>query len=987
MTNPNVYTMPSGVPFLPALAAGLKDRLGETLNDALILLPTRRAVRQLGEAFVGGDGASLLPRMRTLADIDPEEPPFEPGYLTGLVRPSMAPSQRRFELARIVSHYHSAITDLPLDPAGMLALADPLIAILDDAALEEVTLADLSKLKEIEDFAARHFQNAATLYRIIQEFWPTYVDEQGMMEPMARRVALLNALTELWTESPPDHPVVIAGSTGTLNASARLMRCVAHMPKGLIVLPGLDKFLPDRSWEQVGAEHPQNSLKKLIKTIGIDRADVGFWPVAEGLIKPLEPRRRIISESLVPVDATADWPGRISRLRRDYVSGDVFEDALGGLSVIEARTEDEEALTIALIMRETLETQGETAALVTPDPALARRVKARLRRWHVDVDYSQGEPLEETQIGSFLSGLLRLAEDPDSPVDLALMCKHPLTHLGHEGRAVRRHWNELEVGHFRGTRPMRMTGNEILSSLYRALSVLTSGSQKQTAPEWAKAFTHVAESFAASDISLGAELLWQGEAGETAAGLLEDLISYGAALGDMSLSGFSGLIGTLMRGRVVRARFGTHPRLQILGPLEARMLEADRIILGSLNEGIWPAGLSAQPFLSRGMRAALGLSLPERRYGLAAHDFAELASHPEVIFTRAMRSDDSPRVASRWLWRLQALVRGAMGGKHNALASPQPYLDWARALDHVPAEAVKPASPPRPAPELEERWPRGRKLSVTQIRTWVRDPYAIYAREILRLRPLGDLDEALGAREYGSAIHAGLEAYMKAFPVRAPKDGARQLAKAFESALLDAGFEEHHLAKESVRLAHAAEDMVILIEARRAEGWQYVRAENYGKVRLPEIDFTLSSYADLIEKSADGYAVIDYKTGSPATEAVVQAGFDPQLPLTGLMLARGGFENVPAGDTKQMLYVRVRGTGDGCEEKHITAPQSKKGWSAKDYQEAALESLEKLVALFDDPATPYLSQPRSQYTNDYGDYDDLARRGEWAQIGEESGKP
>ncbi len=983
--SPNVYNMPSGIPFLPTLAAGLKDTLGERLCEALILLPTRRAVRQLGEAFVAGESASLLPRMRTLADIDPEEPPFEPGYLTGLVDPLMPSSQRRFELARITARYHHAITDLPLEPAGMLALTDPLLAIMDDAALEEVSLASLVRLKDIEAFAAQHFQNAATLYKIIQEFWPTYVREQGVMEPMTRRVALLNELTELWTSRPPNHPVIIAGSTGTLRASARLMRCVAHMSDGMVVLPGLDKNLPDRSWEKVSAEHPQNSLKNLIETIGVTRGAVRDWPGCQSTPQQAA-RNRIISESLVPVDATSDWPARIQSLRKNFLGGDIFEAALEGLSIIEARTEDEEALTIALIMRETLETADKTAALITPDPALARRVKARMRRWGVDVDYSQGEPLEETMVGSFLTGLLALSGDKESPVDLAFVCKHALTNLGREPGSVCRDWYKLERERYRGVRPKQSDDSDLVSHIYTALYPLISGESERSASDWSRALSEAAEAFSATDHTPGKILMWQGEAGEAAAGVLDDLILYGDSLGNMRLPAYADLLASLMRGRVVRARYGTHPRLRILGPLEARMIEADRVILGGLNEGVWPAGLSAQPFLSRGMRMSLGLSLPERRFGLAAHDFAELAANPEVIFTRAKRSDDGPRVASRWLWRLQALVRGAMNDDTRILAPAMPYLEWARELDHVPADQVRPAARPAPQPDVTERWPNERKLSVTQIKTWVRDPYAIYAKEILGLRLLEALDQPIGPSEYGTAIHNGLEEFIKAFTTKLPEDAPSQLSKSFEKALIEAGFPDHHLAKERIRLIQAAEDMTALIRSRREEGWSYVQAENKGSLNIAEIDFTLSSRADLIEKSAEGYAVIDYKTGTPTAHKVVQAGFDPQLPLTGVMVSRGAFDKVSAGDVAQMLYIRVKGAGNETEAKFITSPENKNGWTSEEYQVEALEDLKKLVRAFDKYETTYVAQPRIQFMNDYGDFDDLARRGEWAQLGDDGGE-
>ena len=989
MGKPNVFNMPSGVPFLPSLAKGLREIYGERLNDALILLPTRRAVRALGEAFVGETGVSLLPRMRPLADINPEEPPFEPGELAGLVTEQIDPMQRRFEIAKIIAYYHARTSELPLDPAGALALADPLIAILDDGAMEEADLSGIADLKDIKDFAAAHFQNAIVLYEIIQTYWPKRLNEIGRMEPFARRVALLNALTALWSEIPPKYPVIIAGSTGTLAASARLMSCVSRFKGGMIILPGLNNSLPNTAWANVGAQHPQNSLKQLIKTIGMEAGDIPNWPHTVGPPpSQLTARRDIISESLVPVEATGDWPARIQQIRDRAPSGSApFAQALTGLSIIEAATNDEEAMTIALIMRKALNTPGRTAALVTPDPALARRVKARLRRWSVDVDYSQGEPLEETSLGTFLSLAAALTIDAESQINLAELCKHPLTALAQTAGDIRRNWEGYERLQLRGSRreKERPVDPALMNSVRSALKPLTD-IDRASARQWAKALSETAETLAQTYEKTGAEQLWVDDAGEKAASLLEGLMTHGDYLGDMNAAEFARLLASLMRGRVVRPRYGTHPRLSILGPLEARMLNVDQIILGGLNEGIWPAAPSIEPFLSRGMRQTLKLSLPERRFGLSAHDFAELASNPEVILTRAKRSDDGPMVASRWLWRLKTLMKGALEGEADtALSKSNDYLDWARQIDHVSADDVKVASAPRPTPPKEARWPgeNGRKLSITQIKTWIRDPYSIYAKKILRLYPLDDLDMPIGVREYGNAIHNGLETFVKAYPKDLPSNAEAKLIEAMQNQMLEAGFEDFHVARDQTRLEKVSAKVIAWMRERRATGWAVSAIEERGELLLKDVNFTLTGKPDLVEKKGgEGFAVNDYKTGAPATVKVVTAGFDPQLPLTAYMLANGGF--VSSGETAELNYIRIKGSGDEALIRTITPP-AKGAMEAMDYAADAIDTLRKLITAFDDPETAYYSQPRIQYMHDYGDYDHLARRDEWARLGSEGG--
>ena len=988
-TPSRVYTMPSGAPFLHELARGLSAHLGDELSRALILLPTRRAVRALGDAFVesgaAGARATLLPRMRPLADIDSEDvgfgdADFEAASVeAGLVPdtpPAISPMQRRFEIARVVSLYHRRISDIPVTTAAALALADPLCAILDDAEMEEASLPDHGKLEEIRELAARHFQHASVFYEILQTFWPERLRELGLVDPKARQVAMLDALRARWEASPPDHPVIVAGSTGTLGATARLIRTVSRLPRGLVVLPGVDMNLRDSAWDQIDVQHPQNSLRRLLARLEVPRGDVATWPISERYDEgQMRARRKIVSEALVPIAAAETWPDRIATMRGEGVD---FAAAVEGLSLIEARHDEEEALCIALILREALEDPDATAALVTPDSGLARRVRTRLLRWGVEADFSQGVPLEETALGAWLAGLAKLATDTTSAVDLAYVCKHGLTGLGWEESRSRRDWMANERL-FRGRRVSddERAGVACVRELVERLGPLT---DIETArPDgWARALARAAEAVADTDAAPGATRLWAGEAGEVAAGLIEDLISHGDLVPAMTGAEFHDLLLGLMRERVVRTSRGTHPRLLILGPLEARMISADTLVLGGLNEGTWPQLPSAAPFLSREMRRALGLSLPERRFGLAAHDFAQSAAHRRVVLTRSERTGEGPAVASRWVWRLKTLMRGALGdGWEAALAPDRPYLDWARAMD-AHHGAPEPATQPAPAPPPDMRWPKGRRLSITEIKTWVRDPYSIYCKHVLGLKPLDALDVAIGAPEYGSAIHKGIETFYRRFPDAAPAHAADELSLMLEVALLEQGFPATDMAKERPRLRRLADKLVAWIRARREAGWSFASSEDWGDVRLPDVDFEVYGRADLIETGPDGYAVIDFKTGKPPTAKQVGAGFDPQLPLTALMLSEGRVGELRAGKTGDLLYGVVRGYSDEGVPSSLTDKTP-----AADYMADTRDMLVRLVRRFDEADAAYYSQPRAQYTYDYGDYDDLARRGEWARAGDD----
>jgi ATP-dependent helicase/nuclease subunit B len=994
--------MPAGIPFLQNLAATLIKTLGADLSTALILLPTRRAIRMLAQAFIDqADGeALLLPMMRTLADMDENEPPFAPAHIDIAIAPAIDAGRAPFELARLIVHkMRNEAQDQQdgeehIDAASALAMGEPLAQLMADLAMEELGTDVFRKLDDGFDNLPAHFQDAAIFSKLVSTYWPDHLSELGLTDPMARRVALLNAASDIWNETPPAHPVIIAGSTGSLTATARLMKTVANLPKGVVVLPGLDTHLDDAAWDSVDDQHPQASLKHLLETLELKRKHIPHWPGAH-LTHKNRMRRRLLSESLVPAISTSDWPGRIVSMRKDISKGDPIKNGLEGLSLIEAKTEEEEAAVIALILRGVLEEPDKTAALVTPDPALARRVRSKLSRWDIEIDNSAGEPLEETLVGSFLSLTAQAAEDPFNPVILSALVKHRLF-AGHSGD-ISAVWDGFERAVLRGPRLRSLDavtqkfnsrkrgrkrdraaqdGFDLFQHLIETLTplheVMKEAGHVRT---YAKTHTQLIETLAG-----GAAKIWVGPAGEQAASLLEELLLYADLLPSVNAYSYQKLISQRMRSRVVRPRFGMQDRIQILGPLEARMMDADLFILGGLNEGVWPAGPAPHPVLSPAMRKTLGLSAAERRFGLGAHDFAQLAANPNVIMTRAQRAADGPSVQSRWLWRLTTLVRGAFVTKETQnidnlaqkiLAPDKPWLNWTRALDQAPSHPAS-AQRPEPRPARDARWPKKRGLSVTQIKTWIRDPYAIYAKHILGLKPLDPLDQSIGGREFGIAVHSALE--------KIDTQDEAGLKTALLDELRKAGVPTHSFARFDQRMERMASWLIGWAAARAQEGWKTSGIEQRGTfdIETPNGPFTLTGIADRIEKKGDELAVMDFKTGTLTTPTQVQAGFDPQLPLLALMIEAGALG--AKGSVSDMLYIKPNASKENERERSIT-----KKWDTQQYIEEALEDIHKLIEHFDHEDSAYYAQPRVQYVNTYGDYDHLSRRAEWAVLGPDGG--
>ncbi len=973
-----LFTMPPGADFLPQLAKTLKDKLGDDLSTAMIFLPTRRAVRGLADAFLAQSDAraALLPTLKTLADFDVNEPPFEPGDLALDILPAIDETQRRFALSQLVAAKLGKDAAGDVDAAAALAMTDPLLSILNDLQSEELPLDAVSKLSDRLDLLPEHQQDAVAFIEIISTYWPQFLADNGLIDPMQRRVAMLRAASQKWQDSPPTHPVIVAGSTGTLKATAEFIKTIAGLPKGMVVLPGLDLILDSAVWDKIDDQHPQSALKRLLAILGVDRDQVKFWPGAAAQRRQRS-RERVLAESLIPVESTADWPSRIARVEQDISDKGGISTALDGLSLIEARTGEEEAAIIALIVRQVLDKPAKSCAIVTPDPALARRVRAKLSRFGIEADSSAGEPLEETPHGAFLSQIVALALDPFNPLVLNDLYTHTLFARPVGGLGA---WQQFDAQALRGPRASsyaqlnaRMesdTSADPVKSIHEKLAPLSQWAATAQSPtDWARALTQCAEALAN-----GPAHIWFGEAGEKSAAMLEELIQYGGYLPDVDLGGFGKLLSTLMRGRVVRPRYGTQTRLQILGPLEARMISADMIVLAGLNEGVWPAHPPPHPLLSRGMRKTIGLHAPERRFGQSAHDFAALANHDRVILTRAQRSDDGPQVMSRWLWRLVTLVKGALRDEAKAvLAPPQPYLQWARRLDAVPENPAL-ATRPAPRPDVDKRWQKqGRRLSVTQIQTWIRDPYSIYAQHVLGLSGLELADLPLAGREFGTAIHKGLED-----SVNAGRPSADKILAYLTHALKAAGYADYQFARLQPMLMETAAWTSNWIAQRRGAGWALAGAEPYGKIQINpgkgHEDFTLSGKADVIERRDGAASIIDFKTGGYSNKNVIKAGFDPQLPLLAFMSAQGAFG--PSLPAHALSYVRPN---------KQDIPLTLKGDDVTDLTHDALKDLKALIVRFDQKETPYYSQPRIQYTNDFGDFDHLARRTEWAALGDNDG--
>jgi ATP-dependent helicase/nuclease subunit B len=976
-----VFSIAPELPFLDALVAGL---LALAQGDPLalarmtVLLPTRRAARALGEAFLrqGRGKPLLLPRLLPVSDLDAEELALLSGESESSddaagIPPVIPEATRILKLARLVMAWAQSAGVETLSAAQAAPLAAELARFLDEAATEGC---DFAKLKDLAPANfAEHWQLVLKFLAIVAEYWPKELAELGALDPAARRNRVLQRQAEAWARSPPAHPVIAAGISGSVPAVAELIKVVAGLPQGMVVLPGLDQEADSETWEAISLDptHPQHLLARLLAKLEIAPKQVRSWP-APGVKGGPNSRAALIKESLRPADVSHRWGA---------ISG-ITGKALTGLLRVDCPGPQEEATVIALLLRQKLETPGATAALVTPDRDLARRVAGELRRWGIEIDDSAGSPLASTPPGLFLRLVLEAASENLAPLPLLALLKHPLAAGGLAPGRFRELARKLELAALRGPRPAPgLDGlieavatpelKDFVARLGRVLKPLMDALQsgKANLADLIAAHLAASEDLAASDEAN----LWIGEAGEAAAKHASALLDAAKGFPPLAGSDYPALFESLLGGVVVRPAYGRHPRLFIWGLLEARLQQADLLVLGGLNEGVWPPRSDGDPWLSRPMRRDFGLPPPERRIGAAAHDFAQCLGAREVVLTRATRVEGTPTVPSRWLLRLETVLRAVKLEENlwHGHAKEGAPLSWQQKLDD-PGGDPAPIAPPAPTPPLEAR---PRKLSVTSIETWIRDPYAIYARHILRLKAFEPIDQDPGAAERGIFIHAALDRFLKTYPGALPDEA--------ESQLLRIGREEFGRSLDRASLREfwwprfeRLASWLVAFERERRAFIQQSFSEIEGSLVLPAKggSFTLSGKADRIDRFTDGsLAILDYKTGQVPPPGEIKSGYAPQLPLEAVIAEGGGFPGVAKAAVVELLYWKLSGGDPAGEEKPAARDQA----AVADLASRALAGLKKLIARFDDPSMPYRSLPQPEHAPRYSDYTHLARVKEW----------
>jgi ATP-dependent helicase/nuclease subunit B len=955
---PSVFTIPAHRSFADSLVAGLMRQYGRdplSLSRGRILLPNNRAVRTLTEAFVRASGRGLvLPRLIAIGDPDLDDRiggALDPADAGEPVPPAIDPLARQLALATLVR--------APGDGAAeALRLAAELARTLDALAIEEVPAARLNDIAADDPELARHWQVSLQRLRAIIDLWPEVLRRRGVIDLAERRNLLLRATARRWQAQPPPGFTIAAGITTAAPAVAAVLAAVARMQEGAVVLPGLAlaATMPDEEWDALGPDenkrgeesHPQFHLKLLLDRLGVARGEVEIWRAGGRVASPAV-RGRAVAHAMTAADFSDKW----SRLPPP-------ERRLTGIRAIELPDPAAEATAIALALRESVESDGQTAALVTPDRLLAARVSALLARWGIEADDSAGRALSQWPAGTLLLAIASAAAEDFAPVALLALLKHPL--VGGEGDERRRWLDQVRTldlalrgprpgagidgldRHFEGRKEPEQKAWLAIRPLLQAMAVRFT--PPMTLDRLAAALRETAQ-------DLCGDRAWSGPDGRLAGELVAELEGASDA-GALALEAEEWLpvLRQMLDERPVRPPYGGHPRIFIWGLLEARLQKADLLILGGLNEGVWPALAAPDPWLAPKVRADLGLPGLDYRTGLAAHDFASALGAPRVLLTRARRDSRSPTVASRLWLRLEAMTGG--------LARDHRLERLVRVLDD--AGPARPAERPRPSPPAEQRPGR---ISVTSVDRLKADPFAFYAQAVLGLRRIDPVDADHSAAWKGTAVHAVLEQWLADDDCRPdtliPRAEALLAADTIHP-MLRALWQPRLM--EAIRWVEAQEI------ANRAEGRRPLAAEKMGEADIGGV--LLHGKADRIDRLADGgIAVIDYKTGKAPPQKAVDAGFALQLGLLGLIAEAGGFEGVEgpprAHEYWSLTKYRDQFGRKTCPDKDM-GPDEFLAHARAHFLEAAAKWLTG--------SEPFTAKLNPAYAP-WGDYDQLMRLEEW----------
>ncbi len=953
----NIFNIRLSSPFWETLAALFLDKNSTNnleIASTLFLVPNRRACQALTAAFIRKQGLqpTILPQIIPIAEIDDDEVFFGSYAINHPLLDTkhvISKEERLFLFTKLIMSKPNDFGIKRISLAQAVNLALELGNLIDTACNQGLSFDKLHDL--VPDKYATHWQETLKLLKIITEFWPQILEERQAVDVCEFKKHLLLQQAEIWQEDNTQKHIIAAGITASFPAVVKMLKTIQHLPNGKIYFAGIDRFADNEYWDAIDESHPQFELKELLSLLEIDRNDIIDVPASINV-----DREKFISELMRPASVSDKW--------RQIQNAINVPTATKGLQLVNCNSQRDEATAVALKMRQIINIPEKTVALITYDRNLARRVAAELERFDIKVDDSAGLPLHLSPLGIFLRLIAEAAEDRASAVKLISLLKHPFTLMGSTPAEFRKLVYNYELSlREQKNNTLNEQASAFIQHIIDSLDDLACAmaSTEIEFQDILRLHIQTAEHLATSADKIGSQSLWCGDAGKTAAKMITKLLESAPVLGKINGRDYLALITELMMLETVRTNYGTHPRISILGPIEARLHHFDYVILGEVNEGIWPKPAQADMWMSRPMKKDFGFSLPEKNIGILGADLCGFLTAEHVILTRAERVDGAPMKKSRWLLRMETVLK-AMDTDIERLDAKELFL-IANKVDKP--SAYLPIKAPAPCPPLSAR---PRKLSASGVDLLIQDPYSAFAKYILKLYPLNDLDVELDQRDYGTLIHAIIEDFNNLYPAALPNNAMEILLNLGKKHFASMNIEKD---KEAFWLPKFIKTAQWIIEQEKDYRHKVQRVNNEisGEIKynLPGGEFTFTAKADRIDELKNGEInVIDYKTGKIASKNQVLSGHAVQLPLEGLIVSKGSFPQIAHRQVQKLIYWQL-----GSKKLEIDAKNEDILNRCEDY-------LLRLVSAFDFETTPYYSRPTPKFIPKNKDYEHLSRIKEWS---------
>lgn len=999
IVTPRVFTIAPGSGFLQVLAQEilkgfpvLRNQDRPPLLQWTILLPTRRAVRELTNILVelSGSSALVMPRIKPIGDLDEDRLAGDDEQ--GDLPKAISRTGELFTLLALLDEWAKANPQIALaqeirnSHVQSLGLATSLLKLFVQVETEET---NFDKIEEAYDADLSEHRNAIlSLIGLLKVALPQRLEIDRLMSPTERRNRLIRLEARRISDGVVRGPIIAAGSTGTIPATRALLKAISLHPHGAVILPGLDHAMGSDAWMAITPEHPQFSLKTLIGDLGLEREEV--QTLASGPVT----RNWLASELMRPSTTAEQWHQELKNKK------DIMTDAVQNLHLVEAPDRHREARSIALILRQALETPGQNAVLITPDRDLAKRVKAEMLRWNIVIDDSAGEPLVQFGLASLTARLLDCVADNCTPASLLSLLSHSNCNLGLDRDLFLSRLHHLEIAVLRGYGSAN--GLEGLQSAFERALLARRKKQRSHAlvaalrdEDWQamqsfiylivaalKPLSQAQKSYFNTHLNLVTTCIEM--LAPDADQALPENMAFVSIMVELqsesyrhpvdSFAAASVLVMHILRGESYRKTRDSHPRLAIYGVLEARLIPADVVILGALNEGKWPAQADPGPWLNRSMRTIFGMQQPEREIGVSAHDFTQGFGHAKVYLTWSRRIEGAPQIASRWILRLQTVIKVA--GLDHAVCMDKTWGQLAAALDEP--QTITPHSKPHPMPPVVAR---PNRFSVSTVEKLIRDPYAVYASKILCLEPLIALSQDADARLRGTLFHEAINLWNQQQAELLSDDPLKLLLESGRSVFAPLMSDPEIAAfwwPRFVRMAKwlASEE----VELRHDITHVHSEIDGRAEFKLDAVEHVLTARADRMDILQNGRVrIIDYKSGSTPTNKQVNSGMSPQLPLEAAILNQGKFAELAGLHSDALVYLSISGKED---EGKILFVKALDGISITELGLKHFASLKKLIGDYRNAQQAYFPRAKMFSENEKSDFDHLSRFAEWILAGE-----